>query len=117
MVGTWEGTMNCLWWGQTRVRLRFSAEGLYTSSSLSGASAFFWDVDGGGYERQYELRDVSENGDGIGRLRIIGRNAAQWGELRGVNVSDGDERLQFEFWGTWGERELGPLTYDLRRLP
>lgn len=117
MVGAWEGTMDCPWRPQSTVRLILRADGTYATATIYGESVFYWGEDGDRPTQNYELLDLWANGQGFGRLRLAHPDGqGLWGELRGVQPSSGDERLQFEFWNTWGARDYGPLVFDLHRI-
>jgi len=118
MVGVWQGTMDCPWRPQSTVRIVFRADGTYATTTLIGESVFYWTADGDRPGQEYELLDLWANSQGIGRLRLAQNNAqsGNWGEIRAVEALEADERLQFEFWNTWGSRDYGPLVFDLHRI-
>ena len=119
MVGTWRGVITTPWQPSYTANVEFRADGTYASQcDTPDCTTFYYGEDGAQGGREYELFDVRPNGNGVGRLSVVfGGGNAQWGDLDNVEVSEREDRLEFNFWNTWSNRRLGPINAVFGRIP
>lgn len=121
IVGSWIGdvTVPRGWQPITDFWVEFRADGSY-SADAAGESPFHFGYPNADYpEKVFAVDGHYPDGQpGSGWIDIVwddeGSVTTTRGSLENISFSDDGDRLEFEFWATWGNRQ-GPIVYDLRR--
>ncbi|GAB4515770.1 MAG: hypothetical protein Tsb0020_34410 [Haliangiales bacterium] len=119
--GRWQGTrvLPSTWSdpGGDVVEFVFYADGAYSATCPGQCTALYYGSDADHPSKTYELTDILDNGEGVGRIHVwFGDTSGSvtQGAMEVVALDSSGDRLSFEFWNVWGGR-YGPVRYQLDR--
>ncbi len=120
MVGAWVGTETNPFTAAFQVLIVFTADGRYQAlchqMMSCPAPVFYYGTDANDVSKTYHLTDLHADGTGTGSIVIFfAPQDTDTGLLDEVTLSADGQRLQFQFWATWGGGNVGPFVFDLRR--
>jgi hypothetical protein len=126
VVGTWDGVQTNPWSYETgrsevHVELAFRADGTYSGHCAEASCpmpVFYWGTDDDSPGKRYQLIGMNDNGTARGGMTLLyGWGLGPEDDLDAVAVSSDSQHLTFEFWSTDAHGRLGPIAFDLTRVP